>query len=62
LEAARRAPEIEASHGEDNLAPPSIEELVDVKPKTRRLKVLSDAHCDIIFAACTVNKRGPYFF
>ena len=58
----RRAAEIEASHDEDNLAPPSIEELVVVKPKTGRLKALGDADCDIIFAACTVDKKAQFIF
>jgi hypothetical protein len=31
---------------------------VAVKPKTRRLKVLSDEDCDKIFVACTVDKKA----
>jgi hypothetical protein len=54
----RRAGEIEASHAENNIASPSIEELVAVKPKTGRPKVLSDADCNVIFAACTVDKKA----
>ncbi len=54
----RRAGEIEASYAENNLSPPTIEELVAVKPKIGRPKVVSDADGNSIFAACTVNKKA----
>jgi hypothetical protein len=54
----KRAGEIEISHAADNLPPPSIKELVAVKPKSVRPKVLSNEDCNKIFAACTVNKKA----
>jgi hypothetical protein len=44
----KQAGEIEISHAEGNLPPPSIEELVAVKPKSGRLKVLSNKDCNKI--------------
>lgn len=52
------AGQVEVDCSEQNLPPPTIEELVKVKPKTRRPKVLSNKDCNTIFAACTANKRA----
>jgi hypothetical protein len=54
----KRASEIEISHTKDNLPPLSIKELVAVKPKSGRQKVLSNEDCNKIFATCTVNKKA----
>jgi|SRR6266487_6862153 hypothetical protein len=53
-----RAGKLEIHHAEQNLPPPTIEELVAVKPKTRRPKVLSELDCNTIFTACTASKKA----
>jgi hypothetical protein len=54
----RKAGELEVLYSANNLPPPSIEQLVAVKPKTGRPKVLTNADCAVIFAACTANKKA----
>jgi len=49
---------MEIAHAENSLPTPSIEQLVTVKAKTGRPKILSDENCNTIFAACTVNKKA----
>ena len=41
-----------------DIPPPTIEELVAVKPKAGRPKVLSELDCNAIFAACTASKKA----
>ena len=53
-----RAGQLEVDHSEEGLPPPTIEELVAVKPKTGRPKVLSESDCNEIFAACTASKKA----
>jgi hypothetical protein len=53
-----RAGQRELDHSEEGLLPPTIEELVAVKPKTGRPKVLSELDCNEIFAACTASKKA----
>jgi hypothetical protein len=54
----KRAGEIEISYAEQDLPLPLIKELVAVKPKTGRPKVLSDEDCDKIFVAYIVDKKA----
>jgi hypothetical protein len=53
-----RAGQLEIDHFEKDLPPPTIEELVAVKPKAGRPKVLSESDCNAIFAACTASKKA----
>jgi hypothetical protein len=53
-----RAGQLEADNSEQGLPPPTIEELVAVKPKAGRPKVLSKSDCNEIFAACTASKEA----
>ena len=53
-----QARQLEVDHSEQGLLAPTIEELVVVKPKTRRPKVLSESDCDVIFAAYTASKKA----
>ncbi len=53
-----RAGQLELDYAAQNLPAPTIEELVAIKPKTGRPKVLSLDDCNQIFAACTANKKA----
>ena len=53
-----RAGQLEVDHSEEGRPPPTIEELVAVKPKTGRPKVLSESDCNEIYAACTASKKA----
>jgi hypothetical protein len=52
------AGQLEVNNSEQGLPAPTIEELVAVKPKAGRPKVLSESDCNKIFAACTVSKKA----
>src|SRR5450432_3222724 len=49
---------LEVQHNENDLLPPTIEELVAIKPKTGRPPILSSKDCNDIFAACTKDKKN----
>jgi hypothetical protein len=53
-----QAGQLEVSHSEEGLPPPTIEELVAVKSKTGRPKILDEVDCNAIFAACTASKKA----
>ena len=53
-----RARRLEVDYSKKGLPPPTIEELVAVKPKSSRPKVLSELDCNTIFAACTALKES----
>jgi hypothetical protein len=53
-----RAGQLEVNYSVQGLPAPTIEELVAVKPKTGRPKVLSESDCNAIFAACTASKKA----
>jgi hypothetical protein len=48
----------EIDHSEKVLSPPTIEELVAVKPKAGRPKVLNKLEWNPIFAACAASKEA----
>ena len=53
-----QARQLEVDYSEQGLPAPTIEELVAVKPKAGRPKVLSESDCNEIFAACTASKKA----
>ena len=53
-----RAGQLEVDYSEQGLPAPTIEELVAVKPKAGRPKVLSKSDCNKIFAAGTASKKA----
>ena len=50
-----RAGQVEIEHAKQNLLALTIKQLVAIKPKTGRPKVLSPNDCKQIFAACTIR-------
>jgi hypothetical protein len=53
-----RAGQLEVNNSEQGLPAPTIEELVAVKPKAGRPKVLNETECNAIFAVCTASKEA----
>jgi hypothetical protein len=51
-----QAGQLEIDHSEKDLPP--VEELVAVKPKAGRSKVLNELECNTIFAACRSGMEG----
>jgi hypothetical protein len=53
-----RVGQFEVDYSEKGLLAPTIEELVVVKPKASRPKVLDELECNAIFIACTTSKEA----